>query len=333
MSGKDFYEGGDDPDKYYRPNTSTKGDFFVPPAGTTEGKMEEVSLAQQEQLYRQNVEAFGPSHEVYNSPPGNPDDHGIYHEEEIDLNAGNNTQAPPVVSQPENYKFYNIEYYQFLFNVDSKEVGQRLLRSLFPYPPNFIDTMRANPDIYGPFWITSTVVFLMFAAGNFGGYLNWVFYGNHSNKWSPNFSLVSVSAFAIYGYQIIVPLLLWIVSKFLKIGLTLLDCLCIYGYALSIYIPVAVICVAPSEIVRWVIVGVAGLISTAFLVVNFFREIRKENKWGLWIIVVITLLHVGLALTFKLYFFSSLTKFTPTNSTTLMETRNLFSIELYDIVK
>jgi len=44
MSGKDFYEGGDDPVKYYRPNTSTKGDFFVPPAGTTEGKMEEVSV-------------------------------------------------------------------------------------------------------------------------------------------------------------------------------------------------------------------------------------------------------------------------------------------------
>jgi len=327
MSGKDFYEGGDDPDKYYRPTTATKGDFFAaPPSGQTDGKMEEVS---QEQLYKQNVEAFGPSHEVYNATPsGNPtDDHGTYHEEEIDLNSGNNSQAPAEPTPDKNYKFYQIEFYQFLFNVDSKEVGWRLLRSLFPYPPNFIDTMRANPDIYGPFWITSTVVFLMFAAGNFGAYLNWVFYGDHSVKWYPNFSYVSVSAFAIYGYQIIVPLILWIISKFLKISLTLLDCLCIYGYALTIYIPVAVVCVAPSEIIRWVLVGVAGLLSTGFLVVNFFREISKENKWGLWLILGIALLHIGLALTFKLYFFRSLSKFTPTNSTLAFTHRDLFSIE------
>jgi len=272
MSGKDFYEGGDDSDKYYRPNQATTGDYFVPPpAGATDGKMEEVSLAQQEQLYRGNVEAFGPSHEVYNATPTSfPAPTDEIHAEEIDLH--HNEPQPSQPTEKQDYKFYQIEYYQFLFNVDTKEVGWRLLRSLFPYPPNFIDKMRANPDIYGPFWITSTVVFLMFAAGNFGSYLNFVFYGDHTNnnKWSPNFSYVSVSAFAIYGYQFFVPLILWIVSKFLKIGLTLLDCLCIYGYALSIFIPVSIICVAPSNILRWIIVIIAALISTSFLVVNFF---------------------------------------------------------------
>jgi len=61
------------------------------------------------------------------------------------------------------------------------EVLERLKKSLIPWPPNFINIVRANPDLYvshhlfcleinnfryGPFWITTTVVFLMGAAGN-----------------------------------------------------------------------------------------------------------------------------------------------------------------------
>ncbi len=40
--------------------------------------------------------------------------------------------------------------------------------------------------------------------------------------------------------DVIVPAVLWGVSKFLSINLSLLDCLCIYGYALFVFIPVTV---------------------------------------------------------------------------------------------
>lgn len=59
-----------------------------------------------------------------------------------------------------NPRVYDCSFFWFL----------RLKKSIFPWslipwPPSFLDMVRANPDLYGPFWITTTVVFLMAAAG------------------------------------------------------------------------------------------------------------------------------------------------------------------------
>jgi hypothetical protein len=50
-----------------------------------------------------------------------------------------------------NARFWNVEYYSFLFDVDTKDVTIRLLRSLLPYPPKFFDIIKPNPDLYVPF--------------------------------------------------------------------------------------------------------------------------------------------------------------------------------------
>lgn len=115
---------------------------------------------------------------------------------------------------------------------------------------------------YGPFWITSTVVFLMAAAGNINSYVNYASKSDHQSPWHYDINYVSFSAFAIYGYSttrfmlaeeshraldFLVPVLLWAACKFLDINLHLMDCICIYGYALFVYIPVtvrAVMCAA-----------------------------------------------------------------------------------------
>lgn len=41
------------------------------------------------------------------------------------------------------------------------------------------------------------------------------------------------------------------------------------GYALSIYIPVALLCVIRIEILRWALIGAATLTSGLFLMMNF----------------------------------------------------------------
>ncbi len=47
-----------------------------------------------------------------------------------------------------NYSWYQPEYYRYLFNLDTDEFLQRLWKSLIPWPPNFINIVRANPDLY-----------------------------------------------------------------------------------------------------------------------------------------------------------------------------------------
>jgi hypothetical protein len=209
--------------------------------------------------------------------------------------------------QPESFSWYQPENYRYLFNVDDMELFERLRKSIipfsvFPWPPNFLETVRLNPDLYGPFWITTTVVFLMAAAGNFGAFLSEALWGD-PNSYHPDFSYVSFSAFAVYGYNTIVPVVLWLVCKFLKINLSLLDCLCIYGYALFVFIPVTIVSVAPFHWLQWLLVGLAGATSTLFLVGNFLSELRQHVQYGLIIAAIIAVLHVGLTLTFKLYFF------------------------------
>jgi hypothetical protein len=53
-------------------------------------------------------------------------------------------------------------------------------------------------------------------------------------------------------------------------------------------------------------VGVAGVISTSFLLTNFFVFLKEADhiKKGLIILLGMGLLHVGFALTCKFYFFA-----------------------------
>jgi succinate-acetate transporter protein len=54
-----------------------------------------------------------------------------------------------------------------LFNVDSSDVSTRLLASLLPFKETkFFETVGDNADLYGPFWISATLVFVIGAAAN-----------------------------------------------------------------------------------------------------------------------------------------------------------------------
>lgn len=51
---------------------------------------------------------------------------------------------------------------------------------------------------------------------------------------------VTVGAGTIYGYASLAPIILWIAFKWLEIPVTLLQNVCIYGYSLFVFLPVAV---------------------------------------------------------------------------------------------
>lgn len=206
-------------------------------------------------------------------------------------------------AQPTTYSWWQPEYYRYLFDVDTSEVLNRLRKSLIPWPPNFVEIARQNPDLYGPFWITSTVVFLMAAAGNINSYVNYVEDSKDNNMWHYDINYVSFSAFAIYGYNFLLPVILWGACKCLDIPIQLMDCVCIYGYALFVYIPITMLAIIPFDWVRWMLVGIAATISSLFLAGNLFMELKSSAKYGLILTAVVVALNIGLALTFKLYFF------------------------------
>lgn len=241
---------------------------------------------------------------------------------------------PPDPQITGSAKFWTIEFYRPYFNVDTNEVLQRIFRSLTPFRFGFIETAKTNPDFYGPFWIATTLIFVLAMAGNLHQVITDTFSNHHKptptqapNSTAPingtqfmtdllgassgknddsssDFYVIVVGAAVIYGYTIVIPLILWGVFKYLSVPVRLLEMVCIYGYTLFIFIPVSIICIVLPSIAQWIVVLVTCAWSGFFLVSNLLVTVKDiALKRGLVAMVVVGALHMGLGLTYKLYFF------------------------------
>jgi hypothetical protein len=72
------------------------------------------------------------------------------------------------------YPLWNVRRYRPFFNVDTSDVVWRVGSSfLGPFRPDFMEATMARPDLYGPFWIATTLVFVTAVAGNYAEFLAW----------------------------------------------------------------------------------------------------------------------------------------------------------------
>eukprot|EP01113_Clastostelium_recurvatum_P024851 TRINITY_DN2973_c0_g1_i1.p1 TRINITY_DN2973_c0_g1~~TRINITY_DN2973_c0_g1_i1.p1 ORF type:complete len:316 (-),score=60.90 TRINITY_DN2973_c0_g1_i1:90-1037(-) len=199
---------------------------------------------------------------------------------------------------PTGSHFWSLAYYSHLFDVDTTEVLQRVVRSMLPFKFSFVQYTSNNPDLYGPFWIATTLLFVMAFAGNLANFFQM------RGNWTYDFNRITFGATTIYGYSIVIPFIMWAVFKWMKMPFRLIELLCIYGYSLFVFIPACLLCIIPRMEVQWAVTAVAAGLSGWFLVSNLIPPLRKHDaKLGMITLVVIAVLHLGLALAFKMYFF------------------------------
>ncbi|XP_057714284.1 protein YIPF1 [Corythoichthys intestinalis] len=207
--------------------------------------------------------------------------------------------------------FWTFEYYQQFFDVDTRHVKERIIGSVLPWPgKNFIHVyLRRNPDLYGPFWICTTLVFAIAISGNISTFL--VNLGKPDYKYTPEFGKVTIAATAIFCYAWLVPLavwgfLLWRNNKIMNlVSYSFMEIVCVYGYSLSIYIPAVVLWIFPYEWLRWLSIVVALCLSGSVLVITFWPAVRDDQpKMIAAVMSSIVLLNVLLAVGCKAYFFS-----------------------------
>ena len=114
--------------------------------------------------------------------------------------------------------FWTITYYQPLFDVDTVQVLNRVKGSLLPRPRGaFFELIAANPDLYGPFWVATTLIFAMAITGNLASYLAFVPTTNDAGKttrWQYDFSQLTVAGSVIYSYVTLLPLLFWLLLRY-----------------------------------------------------------------------------------------------------------------------
>lgn len=217
----------------------------------------------------------------------------------------------PVSGASANKSFWTLEYYQQFFDVDTKDVIDRIIASIIP---NRTDTSKTiaqiRPDLYGPFWISVTLIFTIAISGNVANYLQ---YANEKYHWKYDFHLVSYAATTICLYVTLVPLCLWGLLKWssdvtdldgLEDGKTpsALELVCVYGYSLFIYIPVSILWSIQVVWLQWLLGLMASLLSGSVLLLTLMPPLRLSRHKFLLIVGIVSC-HLLLAFCFMEFFF------------------------------
>eukprot|EP00483_Globobulimina_turgida_P011400 UN11422 len=152
-----------------------------------------------------------------------------------------------------NASCWHIEYYQPYFDIDTNQELQRLTKALLPFTGGefFDPELNEKPDLYGPFWIITTLAFLMAAMGNFSAYINSNEDTIGEGEWSGDITRISEAASFLYTGSSIVPILLYVILKTYNVELGLICLISYYGYSLMPFVVACILCIIPWKIFDW----------------------------------------------------------------------------------
>uniref|UniRef100_A0A7N0VMS9 Protein YIP n=1 Tax=Kalanchoe fedtschenkoi TaxID=63787 RepID=A0A7N0VMS9_KALFE len=179
------------------------------------------------------------------------------------------------------FRAFSVAAYRPYFDVDTTDVLERIRDSLFPFKGSFTEKTSTNPDLYGPFWICTTLIFVAAAIGTF---VTYVAHKIKNQEWNYDINVVTWSAGLFYGYVTVL--------------------FCLYGYSLFVFIPAMCLSVVPYDIFRWVVAGVSGFMSATFVALNLRTHIKSAGENWVLIVAGIFLLQLALSLVLKLYLFT-----------------------------
>ncbi|OAA39861.1 Yip1 domain family [Beauveria brongniartii RCEF 3172] len=212
---------------------------------------------------------------------------------------------PPVTassssSSPKRFLWSTSFYAQF-FDVDTSAVLSRCWAALFPRA-NFLDVLDGNPDLYGPFWIATTVILILFLGGSISQWLAT----RGTTPFAYDFRLLSGAAGLVYGYTLVIPVVLFLALRYFgSESANLLECWALYGYSNLIWIPVACISWSPISILNWTFVAVGFGVSVGFLLRNLYPVLSAtDRQTSKVLLIIVVALHFGLSLAIKILFFA-----------------------------
>ncbi|CAF3965120.1 unnamed protein product [Rotaria magnacalcarata] len=177
----------------------------------------------------------------------------------------------------EQLHIWQLEYYQKYFQIDTQQVLERLLGSITPKPNKsyFNSTIRHNPDLYGPFWVCATFIITVAISGNIVAYFQLP-----DTDFQIDFSKITLSAILICLYWWSMPTVVYFFFRYYikRNEYTFLELLCIYGYSLTIFIPVSILWMIPIVWLQWLLTIIASVISGSVLIVTFWPSVDSDRK-------------------------------------------------------
>ena len=174
------------------------------------------------------------------------------------------------------------ESFDKYFNVELNDIKLKLKGSLIPMNKSFYQSIEVNADLYGPFWIFTTIIFLISLIGNFSSYIH----AEDKEKFVYNYNHVPHAIFIIYGFGFGAPLILWLIMKFIfRIDIDLVTNLCIYGYSYTILIPILLICIIPFKLISTLALLYFLIHSCTFLFYNMYMVIQQKAQKSKYVVL------------------------------------------------
>lgn len=185
------------------------------------------------------------------------------------------------------------------FDVDTLDVKRRIVLAVNPLsnqrllsnsgPAGTIEDGKI-PDLWGPVWVYQTLVFAMFFSTTVAGMIYNAAFSN-GGRYEYSVELLGAAAGMLAGFTFLVPCGMWLLIQYLNLvpSLTLVQTVCLYGYANAVWVPVILICGSPlvspylegekgTIIVRWILGGIGFLLSGKFLVTNLKNVIFAASS-------------------------------------------------------
>jgi hypothetical protein len=130
-------------------------------------------------------------------------------------------QPQPRPQRPVAIPLFSWSYWQTFTNIDTRQLYDRVLSTANPIKPVFKLVVDKNPDLYGPFWVTTFLIFLLAVSGNLGELL-WNIFINFDVE-QPNYDFTNIgwAVTVVYSAWILFGVLYWVMSAVLlpnKIG-------------------------------------------------------------------------------------------------------------------
>jgi len=173
---------------------------------------------------------------------------------------------------------FSIDFYRPYFDVDTDDVVKRVKAAVFFFTPGgtpFVELIaNGRSDAYGPFWIATTLVFIVSVTSHIQALMQF-----SGDVFEYDFKAVTFSAMVVYSYLACTTVFLWLALTYaLKIAMRLLDVGCIIGYSLIAYLPAAGLCVIPY--MRWPAILAATVASTLFCLRAFLPVVDAQSNQG-----------------------------------------------------
>lgn len=142
----------------------------------------------------------------------------------------------------------------------------RLKACLNPLRSDLGDMVAKKIDLYGPFWITTSLIFTLIIAGHMWDILKHIFARAEFNY---DYTLIGSAVSIVYTAFGLFPTVFYGINKVFGTEVSLLKSFAIYGYSFAPFLAASVLFILPISFLRVLIMLLAGGHSIVFLLSNF----------------------------------------------------------------